>query len=1123
MARTILRPGIPGRLRNPYYAEPLTAAGSANSTPQQLAAQLQLQQAQQQISSGLAPTLSIQGGAVNQQVKTPNGTVNLTFPNGVPTIAKNAVFTLPYSTSSNGFTQSGTQTYDYTLANNTLNPNLISQQGSITYNGTLVGSIGSNGQLAASGNTVQLPVNQTVAGIGSNVLLGTVTLTPSVSNNQLQLVPTGFSANTLYAHETVGGVGYSLPVTPSFNASTGTISIAAPNFAQAFSVAQPLFSTPRTTGAYLGGALIPVNYNLLVSPSGQSVSFTSFAGGSPTLGISAPSGNTNYFGISKGIIYNTGSLTFTPAPAPPILVGSNIYATLGVRGDIIAPSYAVQPSSVSYSGGLSVITGSSTSTSPVSSTTLGAGILPVFAVNRNVFAANPNYTVYEGSGTPIENILSARSYGSDPLTALVTNTRTYFDQFYNSYQNNVENPLNFGAQIPGALQPTISATEGIPILGAGISFTAGVVSTGAQVLNPVNYPSILTLIFNPAGTATGFIGSATSGFAKNPAFEAGSLFGYGVAPIVASDAITSVFSRTPKAVESENPSVTIEYDPTITSTKAGIILKGFGIDQDILENPAQYAGEGPKFSFVDYQPAFKSQGTAVAIKAFESNVKGVKFISVTRYSYSGATALDGTTAIEKLFGNSQIFQISKNGIKLVGSQKVSSPQFLNTVATSEGVETILLSSNLVGRSSQFSNYIQVSEVNLGEGGFAKAVAGTEPQNFVGEFRYAKGITQESTIYKFERGPAGSALALKASDVINLKPSIAKPQLETTTTAIQFIKTSNLRTTSDILNPKSNPAPAGRLVNLPTEPRVPTGEIKITLPMQEALGEIYGVPKSQIETITPFKIGPGILNVGAAGNGEFDFSQLSELGNKITIRNGEPENTAGLPGPGAARFNFRGGMVTETVEQAPIRLPGPSTSGVVAIPHLPEASDIFGVRTGPAVSLYPFAVLGQPQGTSRINSILTGSAQKVTSISGLATSRAQTSSLLSLKATSQKTPLSNLLKNIVGQSSRTFPTVKTINTQTNKQTQKNTQQSTVKSILNTITAPTLDIPVIDEGIPFEVPSEKRYPQRKRGILKATGKSPIFSYSPDRSSQLTGFRGSRRKSKFYQKVGLGRPIL
>ncbi|MEM3845398.1 MAG: hypothetical protein QXU98_06835, partial [Candidatus Parvarchaeota archaeon] len=324
--RSVIRPSIPGRIRNPYYSQPATAPYQAN--PQ--TAVYQYKQQSQSLSLNQTPTQMPSSGLgghlpYTANIATPQGNVSLLFANGTPQITKNITFTQNINQSlGNGITERGTMTYTYAIKGNQLvavpiastvklyyqsphqqqvqqqaeqalamaqnakqqytyfenytlpqeiaqinamqnNPavmnalfqsmeaqlhSVINQYFGLNnnYPGQFAGSsavsvlqsapaviaanapvpfayVGPHGNVHAMNVTVS---DEIYGNVGGQVQeLGVISLKPSVVNNAVSLVPTGFSPSLV----TLSGKGWQAAVYPQFNAQTGTITINPHNYA----------------------------------------------------------------------------------------------------------------------------------------------------------------------------------------------------------------------------------------------------------------------------------------------------------------------------------------------------------------------------------------------------------------------------------------------------------------------------------------------------------------------------------------------------------------------------------------------------------------------------------------------------------------------------------------------------------------------------------------------------------------------------------------------------------------------------------------------------------------------------------------------------------------------------
>ncbi|MEM3859798.1 MAG: hypothetical protein QW478_10410, partial [Candidatus Micrarchaeaceae archaeon] len=120
--RSVIRPSIPGRIRNPYYSQPTTAPYQANQQSaiyqyKQQSTTMSLNQATNRMPSpGLGGHLPY-----TENVTTPQGNVSLLFANGIPQITKNITFTQNINQNlGSGITERGTMTYTYAVKGNQL-------------------------------------------------------------------------------------------------------------------------------------------------------------------------------------------------------------------------------------------------------------------------------------------------------------------------------------------------------------------------------------------------------------------------------------------------------------------------------------------------------------------------------------------------------------------------------------------------------------------------------------------------------------------------------------------------------------------------------------------------------------------------------------------------------------------------------------------------------------------------------------------------------------------------------------------------------------------------------------------------------------------------------------------
>ena len=365
-ARSVVRPGLPGRIRNPYYSQPQTAPQAAQApTPQELKQQAIDATVQQQASAGLRGSYGFNASTAQPQqtVKTQYGNVTLIFPNGTPTISQNQTFSIPFNTTQNGYTSSGQTQYTYAISGNQLVPTQTGQTGQISYNGTAIATISNSTILPLPGAKVTIPITESNQpgltqgpNASGNLNLGTITEVPTVSNGKLGLQYSGFQGNTVQRTVTVDyfnpftgrtmPVGYTYNSNPTtYNPSTGQVSLSFPQITSVFGES-PLFIAPHNATINVGGTPETVSYNILVSPSSASTELLSFnVGGTAakSIGITSSSGVTDYYSIQGNNIINTSSVQ--PVSISGVSTKAVIVGTYGTNG---APSYTIlNPSATS--------------------------------------------------------------------------------------------------------------------------------------------------------------------------------------------------------------------------------------------------------------------------------------------------------------------------------------------------------------------------------------------------------------------------------------------------------------------------------------------------------------------------------------------------------------------------------------------------------------------------------------------------------------------------------------------------------------------------------------------------------------------------------------------------------
>ena len=357
MPRTITRMGIPSRVntnmtavQSQEFIPGPTIPSAAISSPTALQPQ--------------APGVP-QSNFNNQQtevknVKTPQGNVEVEYSivegSGKAiikpiNIVKNITFNVPYTSSSNGFTNSGTTTYDYALQKNNLVQQVTAQKGSVVYDGVDVANI-NNGSIQPTTNKVSQQI------VSNNQYLGTITYIPKVNNNTLSLSYSSFTGTTVqktvpvYYTDPFSGatfkVGYTYSSNPTtYNPTTNQVSLTFPSLNEMFGMTS-LYLNAQTTTTNINGKPQKVFYNLYGSPSGENAFFTGFnVGGKSQQNIYITNGgSTTEYQISAGNIVNAKSYE------PISLAGINTKASLVYQNN----QYSIQnPQSTEYlSGGIDV-------------------------------------------------------------------------------------------------------------------------------------------------------------------------------------------------------------------------------------------------------------------------------------------------------------------------------------------------------------------------------------------------------------------------------------------------------------------------------------------------------------------------------------------------------------------------------------------------------------------------------------------------------------------------------------------------------------------------------------------------------------------------------------------------
>ena len=415
-ARSITRPGIPGRIRNPYYAQAQTSPGANAVAVQQANAQRLAQLRNQQLAStgqsGLELHFSL-NGTPEANVQTPNGQVSLLFAPQGPTINKNVTFSQPYNVSSNGYNVQGTTTYRYAVQQSNgkyeLVPQQTGQQGSVSYDNTVIATT-KNNVMTPTANTVSNPI------YNAGTYLGTMTYAPNVSNNQVSLVPKSFAGTTLqqtvpvWYSDPFGGaykVAYTWRSNPTtYNPQTNQISITYPSMMQTFGYwSAPLYLNSQTTTVSLSGKNTSVNYNILVNPFNSTAYYTGFGPtNAKTTGVTTSSGNTRYYTVNAGSITNTAELS--PVNMPGVITKAETYTNFTNNTvSLVNPQAASISGNVLETGTLS-LSGGTISFNP-SSYTFTNGATSTVTTNTpaaTLTSIGGNLSSLPAGGTLTENI-----------------------------------------------------------------------------------------------------------------------------------------------------------------------------------------------------------------------------------------------------------------------------------------------------------------------------------------------------------------------------------------------------------------------------------------------------------------------------------------------------------------------------------------------------------------------------------------------------------------------------------------------------------------------------------------------------------------------------------------------
>ncbi|MEM3416249.1 MAG: hypothetical protein QW719_02850, partial [Candidatus Micrarchaeaceae archaeon] len=445
--RSVIRPSIPGRIRNPYYSQPATAPYQAN---QQTAVYQYKQQSQslslnqtltRMPSPGLGGHLPYTENVANPErnvsllfangtpklpytanITTPQGNVSLLFANGIPQITKNITFTQNVNQNlGSGITERGTMTYTYAIKGNQLvavpiastvklyyqsphqqqvqqqaeqalamaqnakqqyfsfenytlpaeiaqinamqnNPavmnalfqsmeaqlhSVISQYFGLNNNfpGQFAGSsavsvlqsapaviaanapvpfayIGAHGNVHAM-NNVTLS-DEIYGNVGSQVQeLGVISLKPSVVNNAVSLIPSGFSPSLV----TLSGKGWEAAVYPQFNPSTGAITINPHNYAW---VTGNAVTSTLANGEVVTTITMPSGFGLSEQFGPGALNYIHIANIPVQSSIGGYTATESYTqkGIAPGVYSLTNPGTFPAAITQTFAIGKGITETI---------------------------------------------------------------------------------------------------------------------------------------------------------------------------------------------------------------------------------------------------------------------------------------------------------------------------------------------------------------------------------------------------------------------------------------------------------------------------------------------------------------------------------------------------------------------------------------------------------------------------------------------------------------------------------------------------------------------------------------------------------------------------------------------------------------------------
>lgn len=438
MARTVTRMGIPSRVQTnanavqsqefiPGPTIPSAALSSPNATQQ----------------TGVPQSNLINNNQTEvKNVTTPEGQIQVKYSiiqgSGQPivkpvSIVKNITFNVPYTSSSNGFTNSGTTTYDYALNQNSIVQQVVSQKGSVVYDGVDVANI-NNGTIIPTTNKISQSINS------NNQYLGTITYVPTVSNNILSLSYSSFTGTTVqktvpvYYTDPFSGmefkVGYTYSSNPTtYNPQTNQVNLTFPNINQVFGMT-PLYLNSQSTTVTLNGTPTKVFYNINTGPSGGSTYFTGFnVGGNSQQKLYITSGgSTSEFNINQGSIVN--SQNYSPISLSGVKTGAVLTYNNG--------QYSIQNTQATeyLGGGIDVIGNLGLTTTPPSGQTLTPNSAQLY------YSFTPTQYILEGSktlstNTPnqiglVENLLTSQGFTTAQIQSIFSQQPTSITESINS-------------------------------------------------------------------------------------------------------------------------------------------------------------------------------------------------------------------------------------------------------------------------------------------------------------------------------------------------------------------------------------------------------------------------------------------------------------------------------------------------------------------------------------------------------------------------------------------------------------------------------------------------------------------------------------------------------------------